>query len=94
MAHVSADSVDGAPILCKRQAPTTRTTVDEVVASVAFQAGVAEVRAGQPPRFDVMDSWSYERGRQWAFIAPADLDPNSRLAIKLFVAAMRRGLIV
>jgi hypothetical protein len=78
----------------KRQAPTTRTTVREVMASDAFRAGVTEVRAGLPPRFDLMDSWSYERGRHWALIAPADLDPDSRRAIKLFEAAMNRGLII
>jgi hypothetical protein len=63
------------------------------MASASFQAGVAEVRAGLPPRFD-LDDWSYERGRLWALIAPTNLNPNSRLANKLYVAAMLRGYII
>jgi hypothetical protein len=78
----------------RQQVPTTRVTTREIMASEVFRIGVDEVRAGLPPRFDIMDSWFYERGRLWASIAPANLDPNSRLAIKLYEAAALRGFII
>jgi hypothetical protein len=41
-----------------------------VMRSPAFGRGVADVRAGRAPRFDLEDNWEYERGRQWAIVAP------------------------
>jgi hypothetical protein len=35
-----------------------------------FARGVAEARAGRPPRFDSEDNSEYERGRQWTIAAP------------------------
>jgi hypothetical protein len=57
------------------QVETVRISVSEIIRSAAFARGVAEVRAGQPPRYDDEggDDWNYERGRQWAVAAPADL---------------------
>ena len=40
--------------------------------SKAFAEGVADVRRGRSPRFEV-DDWSYERGRQWAVVAPMSM---------------------
>jgi hypothetical protein len=43
------------------------------MASAAFAHGVADVRADRRADFDVRngsDAWEYERGRQWAVIAP------------------------
>jgi hypothetical protein len=55
-----------------QQVDTRRTTVPAIIRSAAFAKGVAEVRAGQRPRFDDEggDDWNYERGRQWAVAAP------------------------
>jgi hypothetical protein len=53
-----------------QQIRTYPTTWREIMLSDAFAEGVNDVRAGRPPRFDQMDSWSYERGRQWAVAAP------------------------
>ena len=56
------------------QVETRYTTIPKIMRSAAFQRGVAEVRAGRPPDFDGIedgnDAWDYERGRQWAVIAP------------------------
>ena len=43
-----------------------------------FAFGVADVRAGQAPRaayeqWDGNEQWNYERGRQWAVLAPRDM---------------------
>ena len=48
-----------------------------------------------PPRFDEMQDgyWAYERGRQWAVLAPITMDPHSAVAVRLFEAAERRGWI-
>ncbi len=61
------------------------------------KAGVDDVRAGKPARFDEFDSDDYERGRQWAMIAPltmplringGKLNPD---AIRLLDNAFDRG---
>jgi hypothetical protein len=61
------------------QVPTSRTTFRKIMSRVAFALGVADVRAGKPYRPD-FDSWSdidaqwnYERGRQWAVLAPRNI---------------------
>ncbi len=43
-----------------------------MVRSCEFNEGVADVRLGRPPRYDdlIACDWNYERGRQWAQIAP------------------------
>jgi hypothetical protein len=61
------------------QVETVRVTIQNIIRSRSFQAGVAEVRAGRPPRFDrddrrfVRDDWGYERGRQFGIVAPRSL---------------------
>jgi hypothetical protein len=37
---------------------------------------------------------TYERGRAWATIAPKDLDPRSKLAVRLLEAAFGRKWII
>jgi hypothetical protein len=67
----------------------------------AFRRGVEEVRTGVAPNFDapdIEDFWAYERGRQWALIAPCSMSlyVGSRInpkAIALFERAYQRGWI-
>jgi hypothetical protein len=68
----------------------------------AFHRGVLEVRAGIPANFDsykdTNDAWSYERGRQWALLAPRSmaLYRGNRInpaAVTLFSKAHDRGWI-
>lgn len=80
--------------------------------SAAFAAGVNDGRAGQSPRYEdysfdqsegdaaasakINGHWNYERGRQWASIAPLSmplriegkLNPK---AVALYRAACKRG---
>ena len=58
------------------QVPTSPTTIREIMEQPEFALGVADGRAGRPYRQDY-DSWpdtnarwNYERGRQWAKLAP------------------------
>jgi hypothetical protein len=47
-----------------------------ILCSPAFARGVEDIRGGRPPNFDGPDkddAWSYERGRQWAVLAPPDM---------------------
>jgi hypothetical protein len=53
-----------------QQIPTRPSTVIEIMRSREFRRGVEEARAGRPPHYDAMDDWEYERGRQWAVVAP------------------------
>jgi hypothetical protein len=62
--------------LVAKQAATVLVTPSQVMARAAFAAGVNDVRTGAPIRFDsfsVDDDWSYERGRQWALVAPMSM---------------------
>jgi hypothetical protein len=53
------------------QVPTRTATAAAVLRSAAFNRGLDEARAGRPPDFDShIDDWDYERGRQFATIAP------------------------
>jgi hypothetical protein len=54
------------------QAPLTPITLKQIVRSKEFNEGVADVRSGRAPRFDdpIADDFNYERGRQWALLAP------------------------
>jgi hypothetical protein len=56
------------------QADTHECTIQSIMRCAAFAAGVRDVRAGRPPRFDEFyDDWSYERGRLWATLAPMSM---------------------
>jgi len=71
----------------------------EVMRAREFALGFEDVRAGRPARFDTFgepnSAWHYERGRQFATIAPLSMrlhingDLNPR-ALVLFEAAVRR----
>jgi hypothetical protein len=54
----------------RRQVPAQLVPLRATMVSIAFARGVAEARAGRPPRFDTEDNWEFERGRQWAIAAP------------------------
>jgi hypothetical protein len=61
------------------QIPTRSVTRQEIMSDSKFALGVADVRAnrGYPIDYDTWedtnDRWAYERGRQWAQIAPRSL---------------------
>jgi len=80
----------------QEQAPTRRTSVTAILASKEFAEGVRDVRLGRPPRYDdpVASSWNYERGRQWALLAPLSMPLKiggkvNREAAFLFLRATR-----
>jgi hypothetical protein len=79
----------------REQVDTVRCSAAVIVDSPYFAIGVADLRAGAPPRFDEMQDeyWGYERGRQWAVLAPFTMDPHSPMAIR-FEAAAQRGWII
>ena len=77
----------------REQVATRPVSAAEIVSSPRFAIGVADFRAGAPPRFDEGD-WGYERGRLWAALAPRTLDPRSALGVRLFEAAWERRWIV
>jgi hypothetical protein len=57
------------------QVPTAPTTVRAIMSTPEFALGVADARAGRPYRhayecWDGNAQWNYERGRQWAQLAP------------------------
>jgi hypothetical protein len=82
----------------RKQARTHRVTMRSIVASKQFARGLDEVRQGLPFNPD-NDSWDYERGRCFGFIAPLDmplrigraLNPK---ALKLAEAAFDRKLLI
>jgi hypothetical protein len=80
------------------QADTFLIPIDVIVGDPAFALGLNEVRKGLPFNPDI-DSWNYERGRCFGFIAPLDmplyihrkLNPK---AVKLADAAFNRKLLI
>jgi hypothetical protein len=58
------------------QVPTRPVTILEIMNTRTFALGVADVRAGRGYHSDydrwkhTDDGWTYERGRQWVWIAP------------------------
>jgi hypothetical protein len=71
------------------QVDTVVVTTRQIMSSAAFAAGVNDVRASKPARFDggFADDWGYERGRQWALIAPRSMP--LRIGRRLNTDAMR-----
>jgi hypothetical protein len=65
----------------KRKCEQIRTrgiSIQAIMKTEAFRRGVLDQRAGRKPRFDEeangpSGGWFYERGRQFATIAPRDL---------------------
>jgi hypothetical protein len=82
----------------RKQAATRGVTIRSIVASREFARGLDEVRRGLPFNPN-NDSWNYERGRCFGFIAPLDmpLRVGARLnprALKLARAAFARKLLI
>jgi hypothetical protein len=80
------------------QVETRIVATEEIVGSLAFRRGVEEVREGRPPRFDAVDDWCYEWGRQWALLAPRNLPLRigfrvNPKAVALYDRAADRGWI-
>ena len=68
------------------QIPTRNVTFEWIMSQPTFLLGVADARVGRRYHrdYDLWDTsgqWSYERGRQWAALAPRDvpLKRNGRL---------------
>ena len=83
-----------------KQVTTRRTTTQAIMRRREFAEGVDSVRNGGAPAFDDLDDdyWSYERGRQWACVAPRSMPLliNGKLnprAVALYDAASKRGYI-
>ncbi|MFZ2075064.1 MAG: hypothetical protein WAV38_00035 [Xanthobacteraceae bacterium] len=77
------------------QAEIHWVSVEQLMRSPAFAAGVNDVRRGLPPNYDQEiddDTWGYERGRLWAMLAPTSMPVmvNGKLNPKA-VALCRRA---
>ena len=80
------------------QIPTCPITTVAIMSSQEFGRGLSDARKGIPFDWRV-DSWQYERGRLFGFIAPLTmpLRIGSKLnpkAIALCEAAFERNLII
>jgi hypothetical protein len=80
------------------QVPTIRVTTAQIMSSPSFALGLSDARRGIPFDWRV-NSWEYERGRLFAFVAPLDLPLRigSRLnpkAVALYEAASARRLVI
>ena len=63
---------------CPEQVKTHRVSIETIMRTTAFRRGVVDVRTGRKPRFDEEANgpsagWYYERGRQFASLAPRNL---------------------
>ena len=83
------------------QCRTRAATAEDILRSRDFKAGVEELRAGRPSRFDVFANgdWSYERGRLFAMVAPMSMPLRVRgklnkPAVRLLIEGFRRGDIL
>jgi hypothetical protein len=91
-------SLRGRGMTARKQASVRAVSFHSIVASREFARGLDEVRRGLPFNPD-NDSWNYERGRCFGFIAPLDmplrigraLNPK---ALKLAEAAFARKLLI
>ena len=82
----------------RKQANTRAVSIYSIVASREFARGLDEVRNGLPFNSN-NDSWDYERGRSFGFIAPCNmrLRIGTRLnpkVLKLAQAAFSRKLLI
>ena len=75
------------------QIDTRLTTTREIMGSVGFAAGVADVRTGAPARFDSSfdadDIWTYERGRLWAYLADSSGRRNTLTGVAMNIRKRR-----
>jgi len=79
----------------------TRMTLPEwVMTHSNFARGLDDVRSGRPFDAEIHDGWEYERGRLFGAIAPRNMRLLTRAknlntkALKLYIAARHRGLIL
>jgi hypothetical protein len=61
-----------------KQVPTSPTTIEKIMNTREFALGVIDGRAGRGHRsayatWGIDEQWNYERGRQWATLAPRSL---------------------
>jgi hypothetical protein len=98
----------------RQQVKTVSTSLESIMRTPAFVRGVADKRAGHPPCYDaymfcqddiyavtrdaINGHWNYERGRQWAALAPMSMPlmVDGRLSLKavaLYRAAEKRGYL-
>jgi hypothetical protein len=85
------------------QVVTSCCSSERIMRHPNFAKGVMDRRTGRPFDTKAEDNlWAYERGRQWATIAPMDMPvfvkEKNRLklnpkAVRLFSAASDRGYI-
>jgi hypothetical protein len=79
----------------REQEPTKPVSVETIMRTQCFALGVADMRAGKAPRREYErwcpdDQWDYERGRQWAALAPRSVPLRRKggklnpVAVKLF----------
>jgi hypothetical protein len=86
----------------REQVTTARAFIEQIMRCPGFARGMEDKRAGLAPRFDDYGEdrwWSYERGRQFAGIAPVSmtLELGGKLnpkAVALFKAAMHRRYLI
>jgi hypothetical protein len=81
-----------------RQVKTKNTTIVRVMSSPEFERGFEDVRRGVPFNSHV-DSWEYERGRHFGFIAPIDMPLRiggklNLRAVALYAAAAQRKYVI
>ena len=82
----------------REQVPTIPATTADLISGPEFALGFEEARIGLPFNAN-NDSWNYERGRAFGFIAPLDMplrigtQLNPR-ALKLAEAAFSRKLLI
>jgi hypothetical protein len=72
------------------QVRTVPTTIEAIMRSPHFAAGVDDYRRGRPipATMDARhskDMWEYERGRQWAALAPFSMSPSDPDARAVFL---------
>ena len=82
----------------REQASTRWVSIRSIVTSKEFARGLDEVRKGLPFNPDI-DSWNYERGRCFGFIAPLGMPLRRRgklnpKALRLAWAAFTRKLLI
>lgn len=84
----------------RKQASTRPISTAAIMRHAEFRKGFEDARAGRAPRFDdFADDWFYERGRQFAFIAPLSMslvigNKLNRRALFLLDAALDRKLVI
>lgn len=82
----------GSTVAKIRQGLSARqVSLESIMCSKAFRYGVRDYREGRAPRFDAAwgnDFEDYEWGRQWATLAPRDLEVVSPRTQQLNPAAV------